>query len=91
MRLVAVLAIFTLLGSAHAAENDLYASFRTNDSGRTRGHSLGFSQLLALLILLGQFGAAASGALVGPLMGTTSVLWLIMRNDAAIDPKLSWM
>ncbi|KAH7411721.1 hypothetical protein DE146DRAFT_771336 [Phaeosphaeria sp. MPI-PUGE-AT-0046c] len=93
MRLLAVLAFLTLVApaAAAAADNDLYASFRTNANGHTRGHNLEVSQLLALLILLAQYGVAASGALVGPLMGITGVLWLIMRNDAAIDPKLSWM
>jgi hypothetical protein len=34
---------------------------------------------------------AFSGTLIGPCMGISSVLWLVMRNDAAIDPKWSWM
>ncbi|KAF2471159.1 uncharacterized protein BDR25DRAFT_342508 [Lindgomyces ingoldianus] len=29
--------------------------------------------------------------LLGPLVGITSVLWVMMRNDPAIKPKLSWM
>jgi hypothetical protein len=45
----------------------------------------------ALLFLVGQYAVAFSGTLVGPLMGITSVLWLMMRNDAAIDPRASWM
>lgn len=28
---------------------------------------------------------------LGPIMGITSVLWLIMRNDPAVKPELSWM
>jgi len=28
--------------------------------------------------------------LLGPLMGISSVLWFIMRNDAAIKPSISW-
>jgi hypothetical protein len=34
---------------------------------------------------------AFSGTLIGPCMGVSSVLWLVMRNDAAIEPKWSWM
>lgn len=45
----------------------------------------------ALFFLIGQYVVAFSGFLVGPLMGITSVLWLMMRNDAAISPKASWM
>jgi hypothetical protein len=28
--------------------------------------------------------------LLGPLMGVTSVLWFVMRNDAAVQPSFSW-
>jgi len=28
--------------------------------------------------------------LLGPLMGVSSVMWFIMRNDAAIKPSISW-
>jgi hypothetical protein len=30
-------------------------------------------------------------SLLGPLMGVTSVLWVMMRNDPAVRPELSWM
>ncbi|KAF2826156.1 hypothetical protein CC86DRAFT_406450 [Ophiobolus disseminans] len=29
--------------------------------------------------------------LLGPLMGVSSVLWFIMRNDAAIEPSIAWV
>lgn len=29
--------------------------------------------------------------MLGPLMGVTSVLWFIMRNDAAVQPSFSWV
>ena len=31
-----------------------------------------------------------AGQMLGPLMGVTSVLWFIMRNDAAVQPSFSW-
>jgi hypothetical protein len=46
---------------------------------------------LTILFLIGHHFIALSGSLVCPLMGITSILWLMMRNDAAISPKLSWM
>ncbi|KAH7392947.1 hypothetical protein BKA66DRAFT_316727 [Pyrenochaeta sp. MPI-SDFR-AT-0127] len=46
---------------------------------------------LTFLVLIGHYAVAFSGTLVGPSMGITSVLWLMMRNDAAITPKASWM
>jgi hypothetical protein len=46
---------------------------------------------LAVLFHFGCQSFALSGALAGPLMGITSILWLVKRNDTAINPKLSWM
>jgi hypothetical protein len=46
---------------------------------------------VTLLLLIGQSVAAFSRTLTGPMMGITSVLWLMMRNDSAISPKASWM
>jgi flagellar biosynthesis protein FliR len=43
-----------------------------------------------ITLLIGQRLAAFSSTLIGPSMGVTSLLWLIMRNDPAIDPKASW-
>ena len=45
----------------------------------------------ALFLLIGHNVYALSSGLIGPLMGITSVLWLMMRNDAAVSPKASWM
>lgn len=55
------------------------------------GHRVPIGLFIPLLVLIGQCVVAYFGALVGPLMGITSLLWLMMRNDAAIDPKASWM
>ena len=46
---------------------------------------------LTALILTFYNLVALSGTLIGPCMGISSVLWLVMRNDAAIEPKWSWM
>lgn len=46
---------------------------------------------VAALILAGHHVVAFSELLIGPSMGISSVLWLVMRNDAAIEPKWSWM
>jgi hypothetical protein len=46
---------------------------------------------LTILFLVGHHFVALFHISVGPLMGTTSILWLMMRNDAAISPKVSWM
>lgn len=47
--------------------------------------------LVAATILVGKHVGTFSGMLIGPSMGISSVLWLVMRNDAAIEPKWSWL
>lgn len=60
-------------------------------AGRQNGPQGLVEMTLKLLLFLGQRTSELSSALVGPLMGITSVLWLMMRNNAAISPKASWM
>ncbi|KAH6642348.1 hypothetical protein C7974DRAFT_99812 [Boeremia exigua] len=43
------------------------------------------------VILAGHHIIAFTETLIGPSMGISSVLWLVMRNDVAIEPKWSWM
>jgi hypothetical protein len=44
-----------------------------------------------LLVIVGGHLSGAVKTLLGPLMGITSVLWFIMRNDAAVKPGFSWL
>jgi hypothetical protein len=46
---------------------------------------------LEVLFLFSAYLIYLSHGMLGPSMGITSVLWLMMRNDSAISPKLSWM
>ncbi|KAH6868048.1 hypothetical protein BKA58DRAFT_440510 [Alternaria rosae] len=52
-------------------------------------YPIGF--FISLLFFIGQSFASFSSTLVGPAMGITSVLWLMLRNDSAISPRASWM
>ena len=52
---------------------------------------LAIGAVTATFILSSGYLTGAARTLLGPLMGITSVLWFIMRNDAAISPTLSWM
>jgi hypothetical protein len=45
----------------------------------------------AAIVLFADRIIAYSSLLIGPSMGVTSVLWLMMRNDGAISPGSSWM
>jgi hypothetical protein len=47
--------------------------------------------LVRIWLLFSVTALTASTNLPGPLMGVTSMLWLVMRNDPAINPHLSWM
>ncbi|OAL55504.1 hypothetical protein IQ07DRAFT_582977 [Pyrenochaeta sp. DS3sAY3a] len=64
---------------------------RAISQARNGGYRVLIGLFIPLVILIGQNVVAYFGALVGPFMGITSLLWLMMRNDAAIDPKASWM
>jgi hypothetical protein len=44
-----------------------------------------------VLYLTGYLVVALSTAISGPSMGITRMLWLVMRNDAAISPKVPWI
>ena len=78
--LVFILAVLFLAAPAAALPNDHYAQ------GSGASNAVATSMLLA-----GHRVVSASVTLVGPLMGISSVLWFVMRNDAAIKPKSSWM
>jgi hypothetical protein len=76
---------------APAAALDEPYTLSSASTGQHHSPRLPIGFLLTLLFLVGQYAIAFSDTLVGPLMGITSVLWLMMRNDAAIDPRVSWM
>ncbi|KAF2826157.1 hypothetical protein CC86DRAFT_417176 [Ophiobolus disseminans] len=90
MRLLAVLVLFALVVPTSAADNDLYASFRnpTNHSGICWTI---IGPIVALPVLLGHYVVAYYGRAVAPSMGFSSVLWLLLRNDPAVDPKGIWL
>ncbi|KAF2267604.1 hypothetical protein CC78DRAFT_530695 [Lojkania enalia] len=48
-------------------------------------------RLLAFFFVIGSYVVILSKNSLGPLMGISSILWVMMRNDPAISPKLSWM
>lgn len=87
--LVLLCALSSLFTPVVALDESLPLSHATTTQRGGYRVPIGFS--FTLLILIGHYAIAFSGTLVGPLMGITSVLWLMMRNDAAIDPKASWM
>ena len=73
--------VFCLLATSVAAQHD-------QDLSSFYEPIIAF--LTALIITLYNL-IVLSGTLIGPCMGVSSVLWLVMRNDAAIEPKWSWM
>jgi len=89
MWLVLVCAFVALITPA-AALDEPYA-LATATAGHRHDYRLPIGFFITLLLLIGQAVAAFSTTLVGPAMGITSVLWLMMRNDNAISPKASWM
>ncbi|RII24639.1 hypothetical protein CUC08_Gglean011649 [Alternaria sp. MG1] len=84
--------LFLMLVTPAAAFDEPHAlSPATAAAGYHHGSRLPIGLFFTLLVLIGQTVASFSSTLVGPMMGITSVLWLMMRNDSAISPKVSWM
>lgn len=77
--LVIILVFFALATPATAQDN----LFESNAQSRL------YAIEAAILVFVHR-AIVFSGTTVGPLMGITSVLWLVMRNDAAIEPRSSW-
>jgi len=66
-----------------------YGAFAANPPPRFPIRAPLASICTATFIAAGYMLAMAS-QMLGSLMGVTSVLWFIMRNDAAIQPSFSW-
>jgi hypothetical protein len=47
--------------------------------------------LTGLVFLITGYLMGAARSFLGPLMGITSVLWFMMRNDPAVKPEISWI
>jgi hypothetical protein len=58
---------------------------------RSYAHWMPVGFCITMLFFVGRQLVALSNSLVGPLMGITSILWPMMRNDATISPKASWI
>lgn len=87
MQLLFALVLLALVKRAVAQgdESQALSYFQTHGISHATGCGL------KLLFLIGHCIFASTSSVVGPLMGVTSILWLMMRNDAAVSPKVSWM
>jgi hypothetical protein len=89
-QIIQALAFFVLFSPVTAFDNESHTP-----SNASRIHHHGYwtpiAYCLAILLLIGHQSINWSKPLLAPLMGITSVLWLMMRNDDAISPKASWM
>ncbi|KAJ4347949.1 uncharacterized protein N0V89_009321 [Didymosphaeria variabile] len=52
--------------------------------------TMAIGTLTGMLLLCGGYLMGAARSLVGPLMGITSVLYFMLRNDAAVEAVLAW-
>ena len=89
MWLILVWSLVALITPAAALDEPHALSAAT--AGRHYEYHLPIGFFITFLLFIGRAVAAFSKTLVGPAMGITSVLWLMMRNDSAISPKASWM
>lgn len=88
--LLAALLCSTLIAPVDALDDDAnaLASVSVHHGGNSRAP---IGPFLQLCFLIGGLAVTFTSNMLGPLMGISSVLWLMMRNDPAIDPRLSWM
>ncbi|KAL5386636.1 hypothetical protein DPSP01_004000 [Paraphaeosphaeria sporulosa] len=52
--------------------------------------TIAIGTLTSMLFLCGGHLMGTARGLIGPLMGITSVLYFMMRNDAAVEPIIAW-
>lgn len=86
-RLIVALGCLMLIMPVVAVDDELafVPTHRTRRPGVTR------TPIFTICFLIGGYLVTFSSNTLGPLMGITSVLWLMMRNDLAISPKIAWM
>ena len=82
VRVLMAFLFFSFALPSTALEDDVYAP--TQDPSRQRQSQIASIALCGYVILV-------TRVTLGPLMGVSSILWLMMRNDSAINPRLSWM
>jgi hypothetical protein len=80
-----MICLFILSRPVAALDDDLYALAHNPAYGH-RGWNF-----IAIFLFIGWNAVVLSRSALGPLVGITSVLWLMMRNDSAISPRISWM
>ncbi|KAF1967353.1 hypothetical protein BU23DRAFT_573244 [Bimuria novae-zelandiae CBS 107.79] len=84
---ISTLAIAALIVPAAAMDSQLMFP---NAVGSYSIPTVAMGSCTGMLFLFGGYLMGAAKSLVGPLMGITSVLYFIMRNDAAVQPRLAW-
>ena len=96
-RLVALLALL-FLPIASALDNEVSPSPSHGSSSRAFAWISfhGLARILAgcvvtIIIMIGGHLGRVAKTLTGPLMGFTSVLWMMVRNDPAVRPEFSWV
>jgi hypothetical protein len=89
---LALILTAALIGPASALDNEIALQPYAGASTMMPDPNIRFP-----IGLVGTYALIATGLLttttknlLGPLMGISSVLWFIMRNDAAIKPSASW-
>jgi hypothetical protein len=90
--LLAIILIATLIGPASALDDQipLHAYPVSTPSSPDLGPRMSICLVGTYIITVTGLVATATKSLSGPLMGISSVLWLMMRNDAAVKPSISW-
>lgn len=88
---LAFMLFLMLIGSARALDNDIALQpYPANMIAPDPGHRASIGLVGTYALVVAGLLTTTAASLLGPLMGVSSVLWFIMRNDAAIKPSASW-
>ncbi|KAF2443746.1 hypothetical protein P171DRAFT_522244 [Karstenula rhodostoma CBS 690.94] len=89
---IAALTCAVLIAPAAAMDDQLVLgrAFPIPDVEVHQVPMIAIGTLTSMLFLCGGYLMGAARSLVGPLMGVSSVLYFMMRNDAAVEPVLAW-
>ncbi|KAJ4287617.1 hypothetical protein N0V90_012320 [Kalmusia sp. IMI 367209] len=92
-RCIGVLVCAALIAPAAAMEDQLAIGRAFSITEAMDPHqvpTIAIGTCTGMLFLCGGYVLGAAKTSVAPLMGITSVLWFMLRNDAAVSPGLAW-
>lgn len=89
---VAALTWAALIAPAAAMDGQMVlgSAFPVPDVTLNQSPTIALGGLLSVLFLYGGLLMGVAKSLLGPMMGISSLLYFMMRNDSAVEPAFAW-